>query len=83
MMGGGSTRNMYSFTELYKLRKVTSCWLYIRNIILKSYFLSLPQFQSVHQLSLHSSSSSFSWRDMNMDIVLSVSISNILYLLAS
>jgi hypothetical protein len=32
VMGGGSTRNMYSVTEINKLRKVTSCWLYLRNI---------------------------------------------------
>jgi hypothetical protein len=32
MMGGGSTRDMYSIIEINKLRKVTSCWLYIRNI---------------------------------------------------
>jgi hypothetical protein len=32
MMGGGCTRNMYSFIEINKLRKVTSFWLYLRNI---------------------------------------------------
>jgi hypothetical protein len=32
MMGGGSTRNMHSATEISRLRKVTSHWLYIRNI---------------------------------------------------
>jgi hypothetical protein len=32
MMGGVSTRNMYSIIEINKLRKVTSCWLYLRNI---------------------------------------------------
>jgi hypothetical protein len=31
-MGGGSARNMYSITGINKLRKVTSCWLYLRNI---------------------------------------------------
>jgi hypothetical protein len=30
MMGGGSTRNMYSVIEINKLRRVTSFWLYIR-----------------------------------------------------
>jgi hypothetical protein len=32
MMGGGSTQNMQSVIEINKLRKVTSCWLYLRNI---------------------------------------------------
>jgi hypothetical protein len=32
MMGGGSTRNMYSVIEMTKLRRMTSCWLYIMNI---------------------------------------------------
>jgi hypothetical protein len=32
MMGEGSTRNMQSVIEINKLRKVTSCWLYLRNI---------------------------------------------------
>jgi hypothetical protein len=32
MMGGGSTRNRYSIIEINKLRKVTSCGLYLRNI---------------------------------------------------
>jgi hypothetical protein len=29
MMGGGSTRNMYSVIEITKLRKLTSGWLYL------------------------------------------------------
>jgi hypothetical protein len=32
MMGGASTRNMYSIIEINKLRKVTSCWWYTRYI---------------------------------------------------
>jgi hypothetical protein len=32
MMGGCSIQNMHSVFEINELRKVTSCWLYLKNI---------------------------------------------------